>query len=146
MLANKTSEDPELSYDFDLNEDGLTDQAKHQFPFYKEILESLTYGGRSVLSNNILSAGGKHIFCSGLIRGFDNVKNVLNYLSSKPMETKEKISEVPMIVICGLPRTGTTLLHNLMACDPSCRAPLSTDMARQSIPPILRSNIDEHKR
>ncbi|CAF4067616.1 unnamed protein product [Rotaria sordida] len=39
---------------------------------------------------------------------------------TKPLQTKEKISDVPMIVICGLPRTGTTLLHNLMACDPSC--------------------------
>jgi hypothetical protein len=75
----------------------------------------------------------------------NNVKNVLNYLATKPSETKQQISEVPMIVICGLARTGTTLLHNLMACDPSGRFPLLTDMAMQPIPPISRSNIEEHK-
>ncbi|CAF0903646.1 unnamed protein product [Adineta steineri] len=51
-----------------------------------------------------------------------------------------------MIVICGLPRTGTTLLYNLMACDPACRAPLVSDMTISPIPPISRSNVDEHKR
>jgi hypothetical protein len=67
-------------------------------------------------------------------------------MSKTSLETRQKISDVPTIVICGLPRTGTTLLHNLMACDPSCRAPLTTDMTMQPVPPILRSNIDEHKR
>jgi hypothetical protein len=51
-----------------------------------------------------------------------------------------------MVIICGLPRCGTTLLHNLMACDPASRTPLLTDMTVQPIPPILRSNVDEHKR
>ena len=144
-MASKKSEDSELLDEFHLNEDDLTNEAKDQFPFYKEILESLTYGGHSALSNNRLSPAGRHIFCSELLRSFDNVKNVLHYLSTKPMET-EKVSEVPMIIISGLPRTGTTLLHNLMACDPSCRAPFATDMFIRPIPPILRSNIDEHKR
>ncbi|CAF5186482.1 unnamed protein product, partial [Rotaria sp. Silwood1] len=108
--------------------------------------ESLNYCGRSILTNNLLSAGGKHIICSRLMRSYDNVKRVLNYLTIKPLETKQKITDFPMIVICGLARTGTTLLHNLMACDPSCRAPLLTDMTMQPIPPISRSNIDEHKR
>ncbi|CAF1492483.1 unnamed protein product, partial [Rotaria sp. Silwood1] len=33
-----------------------------------------------------------------------------------------------------------------MACDPTCRAPFITDITTQPIPPILRSNITEHKR
>jgi len=146
MITNKNTEDSLILHGFNLNEDDFSHEAKLQFHFYKEILQGLDYCGRSVLSNKFLSSGGKHIFCSRLNRSFDNVKNVLNYLATKPLETREKIREVPMVFICGLPRTGTTLLHNLMACDPSCRAPRLTDMIIHPIPPILRSNIDEHKR
>jgi len=146
MTKNKNNKDFELLHDLDLNEDDLSNEAKRLFPFHKEILEALNYCGRSALANNLLSVGGKHLICAKLTRSHNNVKNVLNYLATKPLETRQKISDVPMIVICGLPRTGTTLLYNLMACDPSCRAPLVTDMTMQPIPPILRSNIDEHKR
>ncbi|CAF3826352.1 unnamed protein product [Rotaria sp. Silwood1] len=146
MMQNKENEDSEFLHDFHLTEDDLSNEAQRLFPFHTEILESLNSCGHSVLTNNLLSSGGKHIICSKLVRSHNNVKNVLNYLATKPLETKEKISDVPMIVICGLPRTGTTLLHNLMGCDPSCRTPLVTDMTMQPIPPILRSNIDEHKR
>ena len=146
MATNKNSEDTLILHGFNLNDDDLCDAAKRQFPFYKEILQGLDYSGRSVLSNKFLSSGGKHIFCSRINRSFNNVKNVLNYLAMKPLETRENIREVPMLFICGLPRTGTTLLHNLMACDPLCRAPRLTDTVIRPIPPILRSNIDEHKR
>ncbi|CAF0789379.1 unnamed protein product [Rotaria sordida] len=43
------------------------------------------------------------------------------------------------LVLCGLPRTGSTLLYNLMACDPACRAPLYVEMARP-VPPLARSD------
>ena len=145
-MTNKASENSAILHQFDLNEDDLTDAAKLLFPFHTEIIDSLNYCGHSIITNNFLSSGGKHILCSQLMGGHTNVKNVLNYLATKPLETKQKISDVPMIFICGLPRTGTTLLHNLMACDPLCRAPLLTDMTMQPIPPIPRSNIDEHKR
>jgi hypothetical protein len=145
-MINKKSEESELLDDFDLTENDLSDEAKRLFPFHKEILESINYCGRSILANNHLSSGGRHIICSQLMDGHKNVKNVLNYCANKPLETKEKINKVPMIVICGLHRTGTTLLHNLMSCDPLCRSPLLTDLVREPIPPILRSNIDEHKR
>jgi hypothetical protein len=146
MITNKNNDGSELLHDFHLNEDDLSDEAKRLFPFHTDILQSLNNCGRSILTNNLLSSGGKHMICSRLMRSHNNVKNVLNYLATEPLETKQKISEVPMIVICGLPRTGTTLLHNLMACDLSCRAPLLTDMTMQPIPPLLRSNIEEHKR
>ncbi|CAF4744722.1 unnamed protein product [Rotaria sp. Silwood1] len=45
----------------------------------------------------------------------------------------------PPLVLCGLPRTGTTLLYNLMACDPACRAPLYIEMI-QPVPPLARSD------
>jgi hypothetical protein len=119
-MINKKSEESELLHDFDLTEDDLSDEAKRQFPFHKEILESINYCGRSILANNHLSSGERHIICSLLMRGHKNVKNVLNYCATEPLETKEKINKIPMIVICGLSRTGTTLLYNLMCCDPLC--------------------------
>jgi hypothetical protein len=45
----------------------------------------------------------------------------------------------PLFVLCGAARTGTTLLYNLLACDPASRAPLSLDMTHP-IPPIARSD------
>jgi hypothetical protein len=146
MGENNESEELELLENFNLSEDDLSGEAKRLFLFHKEIRDSLNYCGRTLLTNSFLSFGEKYIMCSKLKRSYNNVKNVLNYLSTKQLERKEKISEFPMIVICGLHRTGTTLLHNLMSCDPSSRSPIVTDMIIEPIPPILRSNIDEHKR
>lgn len=146
MASYKEIEESQLLDDFDQNENDLCDAAKHRFPFYKEILKSLDFCGHSVLANERITPGGRHRICSAILHSYENVKNVLDYLATTPLQTKEKINEVPMVIICGLPRSGTTLLQNLMACDPACRAPLITDMTVQPIPPILRSNVDEHKR
>ena len=146
METSERTDDSKLLDDIDLNENDLSNEAKHMFPFHTEILESLNYSGHSIRDNHLLSAGGKHIAFSTLMHNHNNIKSILNYLAAKPLETEQKISDFPMIVICGLPRTGTTLLYNLMACDLSCRAPFSTDMTKHPIPPILRSNFDEHKR
>ncbi|CAF1025722.1 unnamed protein product [Adineta steineri] len=140
------NEESKLALDFHLNEDELTNEAKRLFPFYTEIIKSLNYNAERILNNTFIPIKQKYIICSKLSRSYNNVKNVLNYLSTKPLKTKQKVNEFPMIVICGLARTGTTLLHNLMACDPSCRAPLITDMIHETIPPISRSNTDEHRR
>ncbi len=48
-------------------------------------------------------------------------------------------------IICGLPRTGTTLIYNLLDCDTNCRAPFYTDMRVSSVPPVSRSNLVEQK-
>ncbi len=146
MMTNNNNKAAKLLHDFQLNENDFSNETKRLFPFYEDILESLNHFGRCVLANNDISSGARYIIRSGIKESYNNVTNVLNYLSTKPLETKKKINEVPMIMIAGLTRTGTTLLHNLMACDPSCRAPLLTDMARQPIPPILRSDIEEHQR
>ncbi|CAF3281636.1 unnamed protein product, partial [Rotaria sp. Silwood2] len=41
------------------------------------------------------------------------------------------------LVLCGLPRTGSMLLYNLLACDPASRAIIYTEMA-QPVPPVAR--------
>lgn len=146
-MGSKTKiDDSKLLHDVNLTDNGLSEEAKYRFPFYTEILDSLNCCGRSIPANDLISPAGKHIICSELIRSHNNVKNVCNYLAAKPSTTRQKITTVPMIVVCGLPRTGSTLLHNMMACDPFCRAPLLTDMIMQPTPPISRSHEEEHTR
>ena len=58
----------------------------------------------------------------------------------------ESLPDIGRLVICGLPRTGSTLLYNLLACDPNCRSPLYTDMNVDPVPPVPRSNLEEHER
>jgi hypothetical protein len=43
--------------------------------------------------------------------------------------------EKPLFVL-GLPRTGTTILYNLLAQDPACRSPLSWEVAQPCPPPL----------
>ncbi|CAF3378185.1 unnamed protein product, partial [Rotaria sp. Silwood2] len=59
---------------------------------------------------------------------------------------RRSLPNVGPLIICGLPRTGSTFLYNLLACDPNCRAPLFTEMLIDPVPPISRSNLIEHER
>jgi hypothetical protein len=47
------------------------------------------------------------------------------------------------VFIVGLPRTGTTLLHNLLACDPSARAPLMWELYHPSPPPTTETRTSD---
>ncbi|CAF2963852.1 unnamed protein product, partial [Rotaria sp. Silwood2] len=58
----------------------------------------------------------------------------------------QNLPTVGPLVVCGLARTGTTLLYNLLACDPNCRAPLYTNIAVEVVPPISRSDSIGQKR
>ncbi|CAF3510077.1 unnamed protein product [Rotaria sp. Silwood1] len=44
------------------------------------------------------------------------------------------------LVVLGLPRTSTTLLYNLLACDTNCRAPLYTYICIDMVPSIVISD------
>jgi LPS sulfotransferase NodH len=64
-----------------------------------------------------------------------------DYLRRNPSVFRQEIRR-PVIIV-GLPRTGTTLLHRLLAQDPSARAPLSWEMAHVA-PPAAPDNWDRH--
>ena len=49
-----------------------------------------------------------------------------DYLAQRP-ELLERPVESPVFVF-GIPRTGTTLLSNLLACDPARRSPLTWEI------------------
>ena len=59
----------------------------------------------------------QHVFILGLLK---NRLLIEDLLRRHPEILEERI--VAPIIICGLPRTGTTHLHNLMSADPALRS------------------------
>lgn len=93
------------------------------------------------MANDGLSPIGRHLVCLTIEQNYLNYKNVLNYISARP-ELKNTTSSIPrQIFLCGLPRSGTTLLFNLLSCDPASRAPLCLDFM-DPVPPLSRSDTD----
>jgi hypothetical protein len=75
-----------------------------------------------------------------LITALANQMSIRAQLESDPAILAEKI-ESPLFVI-GFPRTGTTLMHNLLALDDNCRAPMMWEVLN----PTLASRVDEKER
>ncbi|CAF4162312.1 unnamed protein product, partial [Rotaria sordida] len=59
-------------------------------------------------------------------------KHVLNYAIEHNKFVDQNLPIIDPLLVCGLVRTGTTLLYNLLACDPQSRAPLYTDIDQLS--------------
>tara|TARA_R110002072_G_scaffold12369_3_gene53680 strand:+ start:734 stop:1969 length:1236 start_codon:yes stop_codon:yes gene_type:complete len=71
----------------------------------------------------------------------DNLKlrlNLTQYRKQRPEVAQQKITR-PLFVL-GLPRTGTTILYELLAQDPAHRAPATWEVA-QPIPPAQRGSF-----
>jgi hypothetical protein len=78
------------------------------------------------------------LLCLTLERNYTAYKNVLNHVALHPQLTTTRANvRRPPPILCGLPRTGTTLLYNLLAYDPACRAPLLAEMT-EPIPVLAR--------
>lgn len=68
-----------------------------------------------------------------LVRALSNRLKVTEYLEQRP-ELLERSIEKPVFVF-GVPRTGTTLLSNLLAADPARRSPLTWEIDDPVPPP-----------
>jgi hypothetical protein len=79
-----------------------------------------------------LSAVGKIALRSDLIRTLGNRLSMERDRQRMPKIAEQEIRE-PLFII-GLPRSGTTLLHMLLAADPAHRAPLSWEVMSPSPP------------
>lgn len=69
-------------------------------------------------------------------RILNSAKNRLDYIGDRklhPEIAKERI--VAPIVVVGMPRTGSTILHDILAQDPDSRAPLTWEVMFPSPPP-----------
>jgi hypothetical protein len=106
---------------------GLEDFGEPQF---LDGLERFLY---SLENDSKLNSVGQHI-AKG--RVMQHVLNRLNYVNDRklyPAIKDEKI--VKPVFIIGLGRTGSTILHDILAQDPATRAPLTWEVTYPSPPP-----------
>ena len=148
---NETSNelDPELLPlldDIVLQEDDLTEEAKNRFSYHHDIFCSLETYRCNILRNEHLTPVGRHLLLSRLDKLHIECKRVLNYMTENSELLDRSLPNNGPLIICGLPRTGSTLLYNLLNCDSDSRAPLYTEMVVESVPPISRSNLVEQER
>ncbi len=87
-----------------------------------------------------LSTIGKLAFRSDILRTLCNRLLMQRDREDFPKIAQQKIRQP--LFITGLPRSGTTLLHSLLACDPKHRAPLTWEVMAPSPP----TRIDERRR
>ena len=120
-----------------LSDDDLSDEAKAKFDFHADILHAFQTTARIVLANDRLSPLGRHLFCTSVEQNYKNCKDVLNYVAAHPEMQTDAHSLSRVFFLCGPHRSGTTLLYNLLACDPASRAPTSLDML-YPVPPLAR--------
>ena len=130
----------------ELHEDDLTEEAKTQFAYHVDILNTFQSYRQSVLRNEFITDYGRIYYLNDFHTTYTNCKYVLNYAAEHHKFRDQNLPTVGPLILCGLLRTGTTLLYNLLACDPNCRAPLYTDMTTEVVPPIARSNSIAQKR
>lgn len=118
-------------------ETGLTDFGDESFfPALEKLAASLQQQAR-------LSQLGR-IAVQGML--LDNLKlrlNLIEYRKRRPEIALQEISR-PLFVL-GLPRTGTTILYELLAQDPAHRAPSTWEVA-QPIPPAQRKTFHTDSR
>ena len=80
-----------------------------------------------------LTEGGRARMGANLVELLSNRLKTTDYLDHRP-ELLERPVERPLFVF-GIPRTGTTLLSNLLACDPARRSPLTWEIDDPVPPP-----------
>ncbi len=66
-----------------------------------------------------LNARGREVLHRAAVRHLRNLRYVQAYVDAHPEVASVDLGSP--LVVTGLPRTGTTLLHNLVACDPAHR-------------------------
>lgn len=98
-----------------------------------QFLEGLERFVRSLRDDARLNQVGQHI-AKG--RSLQHIVNRLNYVGDRkqyPEIAQQKI--VKPVFIIGLGRTGSTILHDILAQDPASRAPLTWEVTYASPPP-----------
>ena len=121
-----------------LDVDGLLDQAARDTGLadfgnlpYREALEALHYG---YTQDSGLPPPVQSGLLDGLVRLLAKRLKLVEDRKEYPKIAEETV-EAPLIVV-GLPRTGSTHLHALLATRPGARAPLQWEMNEPSPPPM----------
>lgn len=90
-----------------------------------------------------LSEGGHARMQGSVVEMLGNRLKVTDYLAKRP-ELLDRPVEKPVFVF-GIPRTGTTLLSNLLACDPARRSPLTWEID-EPVPPATTATLKSDPR
>ena len=80
-----------------------------------------------------LTPVGRLLVRQMISQGLENQLRLQDWYSRHPEISEQRI-ERPLIII-GMPRTGTTILHELMALDPANRCPMTWELAHPFPPP-----------
>jgi hypothetical protein len=91
-----------------------------------------------------------HLHLPGRIRARTELQTVLgNRLALVDLWKREPsvldVEVAPPIVVTGLGRSGTTLLHELLACDPANRPPLLWELLHTVPPPTRAADVDDER-
>jgi hypothetical protein len=97
----------------------------------------------SVAATAELNDVGVGVVEDGVVTDLSNRLRIEDWRKTHPEVAANKI--LRPIIIIGQPRTGTTILHDLMAQDPDNRAPLSWELERP-VPPPLTETYDTDPR
>jgi hypothetical protein len=119
-----------------LNADQLIEQAQQKTGLSEFDSNSYREGLDILLSDankNNMPERGVERFSSSVVDVLANRLKVTDYLKQRPELLERKI-EKPVFVF-GVPRTGTTLLSNLLAADPARRSPLTWEIDDPVPPP-----------
>ncbi len=119
-----------------LNADHLIEQAQQKTGLSEFDSNSYREGLDILLSDankNNMPERGVERFSSSVVDVLANRLKVTDYLKQRPELLERKI-EKPVFVF-GVPRTGTTLLSNLLAADPARRSPLTWEIDDPVPPP-----------
>ena len=90
------------------------------------------------ISRGIYTEAGIAAAANDSLRWLRNRLLVSDYLRQRPALLERPV-ERPVIVM-GIPRTGTTLLSNLLACDPARRSPLAWEID-EPVPPATSATL-----
>ena len=93
---------------------------------------------RALVEEAKLHALGRLIARSDLVNWLENRLGLTSFRKRHPEIAAEAV-ERP-IFITGLPRTGTSILHELLACDPAHRVPLHWEVRHPCPPPEAASS------
>jgi Sulfotransferase family len=98
---------------------------------FREPLEVFT---RSLDEEADLHVVGRWRVREVILRGLENRLRITEAVRRDPDITDESI--VQPLIVCGSPRAGTSLLHQLLALDPAARAPLAWEYWCPAPPPL----------
>ncbi len=114
---------------------GLTEFDCHS---YREGLDVFVRDFNKGIAKGIYTAPGIERVKGDCVHYLSNRLRVWDYLRKNP-ELLERPIERPVFVM-GIPRTGTTLLSNLLAADPSRRSPLEWEID-EPVPPATSATL-----